>query len=156
MNGCALSTQQSTCWACSSDHISSDGNVFISLNNLSLLMNLYEITPTPVRALCIYWVKMLLKFCSQGVRYLRKAQGIDVGCPYCFHFWLLRVSLSICVAQLKRKPERDISHITRFLIAGRFHAACTSMPSFASSQAWEASDASWSALCSSLSTLASR
>ena len=49
VNGCALSTQQSTCLACSSDHISSDGNVFISLNNLSLLMNLYEITPPLVK-----------------------------------------------------------------------------------------------------------
>ena len=49
MNGYALSTQQSTCLACSSDHISSDGNVFISLNNLSLLMNLYEITPPLVK-----------------------------------------------------------------------------------------------------------
>ena len=60
VNGCALSTQQSTCWACSSDHISSDGNLFISLNNLSLLMNLYNITPPVVKALCIYWVKRLL------------------------------------------------------------------------------------------------
>ena len=60
VNGCALSTQQSTCWACSSDHISSDGNLFISPNNLSLLMNLYEITPPPVKALRIYWVKRLL------------------------------------------------------------------------------------------------
>ena len=60
VNGCALSTQQSTCWACSSDHISSDGNVYISPNNLSLLMNLYEITPPIVKALCIYWVKRLL------------------------------------------------------------------------------------------------
>ena len=60
VNGCALSTQQSTCWACSSDHISSDGNVYISPNNISLLMNLYEITPPVVKALCIYWVKRLL------------------------------------------------------------------------------------------------
>ena len=158
VNGCALFTQQSTCWACSSGHISSDGNVFISLNNLSLLMNLYEITPPPVRALCIYWVKtllieVLLSGCQIHTEGSRHWCWLSLLFPFLASWGEF---IDLCGTIEKKTRKRYFSYHPEFLIAGRFHAACTSMPSFASSPAWEASDALWSALCSSLSTLASR
>ena len=78
VNGWGPSTQRSTCWACSLDLTSSDGNVFM----LFLL---------------------LLMLLLQGIRQLRPTEGADACCPHCLDLGLSGVSLTIFCHELNIK-----------------------------------------------------